>query len=111
MSFKEKTLVSRSPGHWRVAVNVELRRVMQCQKQSHSTLSGKEFNKQVTGLTKQRASGSSDTPGRVSVHPHNSIKGAVCPLIGKERLTGAHCTTVWLERATPISTKDTEHTV
>lgn len=43
-------------------------------------------------------------------HPHNSIKGAVCPLRGKERLAGAHCTTVWLERATPISTKDTEHT-
>lgn len=53
--FKEKTLVSRSPGHQRVAVNVKLRRVMQCQKQSHRTLSGREF-KQVTGLAKQWAS-------------------------------------------------------
>lgn len=38
-----KLLVFRSAGHQRVAMNVELRRVTQCYKQSHSTLSGKEF--------------------------------------------------------------------
>lgn len=93
-----KLLVFRSAGHQRVAMNVELRRVTPCYKQSHSTLSGKEFT-QVTGLAVQWASDSYDRPGSVSVLPTQQHKGSCVPLRGKECLTEAHCTRVWLERA------------
>lgn len=76
--FREKTLASRSPGHQRVAMNVELRRGMQSQKQSHSTLGEEEF-KQVTGLAMQWASDSFDIPGSVSVPSTQQHKGSSVP--------------------------------